>query len=97
MTAQAGQTLLLLLTMLLAGMVLSNLVEEKTNKIIEVLAAAIPMDSVFLGKLFAMLAVSFVDIGVWGSPVAAFISPLDPRSPMCRHPLSAGRRSLRLE
>ena len=28
------------LTMLLAGMVLSNLVEEKANKIIEVLAAA---------------------------------------------------------
>ncbi len=66
MTAQAGQTLLFLLTMLLAGMVLSNLVEEKTNKIIEVLAAAIPMDAVFLGKLFAMLAVSFVGIGVWG-------------------------------
>ncbi|MEZ5734395.1 MAG: ABC transporter permease [Novosphingobium sp.] len=65
-TAQAGQTLLFLLTMLLAGMVLSNLVEEKANKIIEVLAAAIPMDAVFLGKLFAMLAVSLVGVGVWG-------------------------------
>ena len=66
-TAQAGQLLLFLLIMLLAGMVLSNLVEEKGNKIIEVLAAAIPMDAVFLGKLFAMLAVSFVGILVWGS------------------------------
>jgi ABC-2 type transport system permease protein len=47
-------------------MVLSNLVEEKANKIIEILAAAIPMDAVFLGKLFAMLAVSFVGIGCWG-------------------------------
>jgi ABC-2 type transport system permease protein len=56
LTAQAGQTLLFLLTMLLAGMVLSNLVEEKANKIIEILAAAIPMDAVFFGKLFAMLA-----------------------------------------
>lgn len=65
-TAQAAQTLLFLLTMLLAGMVLSNLVEEKANKIIEVLAAAIPMDAVFLGKLFAMLAVSLVGIAVWG-------------------------------
>lgn len=64
-TAQLGQTVLFLLTMLLAGMVLSNLVEEKGNKIIEVLAAAIPMDAVFLGKLFAMLAVSFVGISVW--------------------------------
>ncbi len=64
-TAQAGQLLLFLLMMLLAGMVLSNLVEEKANKIIEVLAAAIPMDAVFLGKLVAMLGVSFVGIGVW--------------------------------
>ncbi len=61
-----GQVVLFLLTMLLAGMVLSNLVEEKGNKIIEVLAAAIPMDAVFLGKLFAMLAVSWVGLTVWG-------------------------------
>ncbi|KUO56569.1 MAG: ABC transporter permease [Sphingomonadales bacterium BRH_c3] len=65
-TAQAAQMMLFLLTMLLAGMVLSNLVEEKANKIIEILAAAIPMDAVFLGKLFAMLAVSIVGIAVWG-------------------------------
>ncbi|MDE8653794.1 ABC transporter permease [Novosphingobium album (ex Liu et al. 2023)] len=67
LTAQAAQTLLFLLTMLLAGMVLSNLVEEKSNKIIEILAAAIPMDAVFFGKLFAMLGVSFVGIAVWAS------------------------------
>lgn len=65
-TAQFGQMLLFLLTMLLATMVLSNLVEEKSNKIIEILAAAIPMDALFLGKLFAMLAVSFTGIAVWG-------------------------------
>lgn len=65
-TATSAQLLLFLLTMLLAGMVLSNLVEEKGNKIIEILAAAIPMDSVFMGKLFAMLGVSFVGITVWG-------------------------------
>ena len=66
-TAQGAQMLLFLLTMLLAGMVLSNLVEEKVNKIIEILAAAIPMDAVFLGKLFAMLGVSMVGIAVWAS------------------------------
>ncbi|MFC0684415.1 ABC transporter permease [Novosphingobium clariflavum] len=64
-TAQSAQTMLFLLTMMLAGMVLSNLVEEKGNKIIEVLAAAIPMDSVFFGKLFAMLGVSLVGIATW--------------------------------
>jgi ABC-2 type transport system permease protein len=67
LTAQAAQVLLFMLTMLLAGMVLSNLVEEKSNKIIEILAAAIPIDSVFLGKLFAMLAMAFVGIIIWSS------------------------------
>ncbi|MEH6758112.1 MAG: ABC transporter permease [Parasphingorhabdus sp.] len=64
-TAQGGQIILILLTMILAGMVLSNLVEEKTNKIIEILAAAIPMDAIFLGKLFAMLGMALVGITVW--------------------------------
>ena len=72
-TAQGGQLLLFLLTMLLAGMVLSNLVEEKGNKIIEILAAAIPMDAVFLGKLFAMLGVSLVGIAVWGGVGGAIL------------------------
>ena len=67
MTAQAGQAILILLTMILAGMVLSNLVEEKTNKIIEILAAAIPMDAIFLGKLFAMLGMALVGIAVWST------------------------------
>ncbi|MEW9854708.1 ABC transporter permease [Novosphingobium sp. M1R2S20] len=77
LTAQAAQTLLFLLTMLLAGMVLSNLVEEKGNKVIEILAAAIPMDAVFLGKLFAMLAISFVGIAVWGSAAGVFVMSAD--------------------
>lgn len=66
-TAQGGQAILVLLTMILAGMVLSNLVEEKTNKIIEILAAAIPMDAIFLGKLFAMLGMALVGITVWAT------------------------------
>ncbi len=65
LTGQAAQTLLFMLTTLLAGMVLSNLVEEKSNKIIEILAASIPIDSVFIGKLFAMLAMAGVGIIVW--------------------------------
>ena len=66
-TAQGGQILVFFLTMLLAGMVLSNLVEEKSNKIIEILAASIPMESVFLGKLFAMLGMALLGIFVWTS------------------------------
>ncbi len=71
-TAQAAQMVLFLLTILLGGMVLSNLAEEKGNKIIEILAAALPMDAVFMGKLFAMLGVSFVGIAVWGTTGWAF-------------------------
>jgi len=71
-TAGAAQMVLFLLTMLLAGMVLSNFAEEKGNKIIEILAAALPMDAVFMGKLFAMLGVSFVGIAVWGVAGWAF-------------------------
>lgn len=73
-TAQIAITLLFLLTMLLAGMVLSNLVEEKANKIIEILAAALPMQAVFFGKLFAMLAVSLAGIAVWAAALGAVLA-----------------------
>ncbi len=67
--ARASQTMLFMLTILLAGMLLSNLVEEKSNKVIEVLTAAVPVDAIFLGKLVAMLAVSITGITIWGVAV----------------------------
>lgn len=73
-TGQGAQTLLFFLTMLLAGMTLSQLIEEKSNKVIEVLAAAVPIEAVFLGKLFAMLLASLVGITVWTSAGAAAIA-----------------------
>src|SRR5688500_1094685 len=74
LTARIGQAVLFVLTILLAGMLLSQLIEEKSNKVIEVLAAAVPVDSIFLGKLFAMLAMSLVGITVWTSAGAAAIA-----------------------
>ena len=74
LTARAGQFLLFFLTLLLAGMVLSQLIEEKSNKVIEILSAAVPVDAIFLGKLFAMLAISLVGIAVWVVARAAAIS-----------------------
>jgi ABC-2 type transport system permease protein len=65
--ARAGQSLIFAVTILLATMLLSTLVEEKSNKVIEVLAAAVPLDSIFLGKLFAMLAISTVGLLLWGA------------------------------
>jgi ABC-2 type transport system permease protein len=75
-TAQVGQMILFFLTIILAGMTLSQLIEEKSNKVIEVLAAAVPIEAIFLGKLFAMLAASLVGIIVWVSLGAAAVSAL---------------------
>jgi ABC-2 type transport system permease protein len=68
--AKGGQTLIFTVTMLLATLLLSTLVEEKTNKIIEVLAAAVPLDAVFLGKLLAMLGISLVGLALWAGMFA---------------------------
>ncbi|UUR07133.1 ABC transporter permease [Sphingomonas glaciei] len=72
-TARAGQAMLFLLTLLLSGMLLSQLIEEKSNKVIEVLAAAVPVESIFIGKLFAMLAMSLTGIAVWMTVAISFL------------------------
>ena len=73
-TAFAGQLVLFTLTLLLAGMLLSQLIEEKSNKAIEVIAAAVPIESIFIGKLFAMLAMAWLGIIVWTFAGAAAIA-----------------------
>jgi ABC-2 type transport system permease protein len=73
-TARIGQAILFILTILLAGMLLSQLIEEKSNKVIEIMAAAVPVDAIFLGKLFAMLAMSLIGIAVWSAAGAAAIA-----------------------
>ena len=64
--ARGIQGLIFGITVLLATLLLSNMAEEKSNKVIEVLAAAVPLDAVFLGKLIAMLGISFVGLALWG-------------------------------
>ncbi len=55
-----------ILTLLLAGQTVGMLAEEKGNKVIEVLAAAVPLESVFFGKLLGMLGVALLFISFWG-------------------------------
>jgi ABC-2 type transport system permease protein len=76
LTARFGQTLLFVLTIMLAGMVLSQLIEEKSSKVIEVLAAAVPINAIFLGKLFAMLATSLVGVAFWVATAASVVDLL---------------------
>jgi ABC-2 type transport system permease protein len=73
LTAQMAQVVLFLLTLMLSTMVLSQLIEEKSNKIIEVIAAAMPIDAMFVGKLFAMLSASILGLVVWISTGALLI------------------------
>ncbi|MEA3014490.1 MAG: type transport system permease protein [Sphingomonadales bacterium] len=63
--AQGAQVLIFMITLMLATLLLSTLVEEKSNKIIEVLAASVPLDAIFLGKLVAMLGISLVGLALW--------------------------------
>lgn len=71
LTARLGQVLIFFLTILLASMLLSQMIEEKSNKAIEVLASSVPVDGIFLGKLFAMLAISITGIVVWAAAIFA--------------------------
>lgn len=65
--ARGAQLVLLVLTMILCGMLLSNMMEEKSSKVIEILAAAVPVDAIFLGKLIAMLGMSLTGIAIWAT------------------------------
>jgi ABC-2 type transport system permease protein len=76
LTGQAAQTVLFFITLLLSTMLLSQLVEEKSNKIIEVVAAAVPIESLFVGKLFAMLAASILGMVVWTAAGASIVASL---------------------
>jgi ABC-2 type transport system permease protein len=64
-TAWIAQAMLFFLTLMLSTMVMSQLIEEKSNKVIEVIAAAVRIDAMFVGKLFAMLAASVLALVVW--------------------------------
>ena len=57
------------LTILLAGQAVGTMAEERSNKVIEVLAAAVPLESVFLGKLIGMFGVAVLFVGFWGTLV----------------------------
>ena len=55
------------LTLLLAGQVVSGVAEERGNKVIEILAAAVPLESVFFGKLIGTFGVAVLFLAFWGT------------------------------
>jgi len=58
------------LTLFLSGQVVGTMAEERNNKVIEVLAAAVPLESVFLGKLLGMFGVAVLFVGFWGTVIS---------------------------
>ena len=61
---------LFFLTLLLAGQVVSGVAEEKGNKVIEILAAAVPLESVFFGKLLGAFGVAVLFLAFWGTLIS---------------------------
>jgi ABC-2 type transport system permease protein len=53
------------LTLLLAGQAVGTMMEERSNKVIEVLAAAVPLEAVFFGKLLGMFGSALLFVAFW--------------------------------
>lgn len=66
------------LTLLLAGQSVGMLAEERANKVIEILAAAVPLEAVFLGKLIGMFGVALLFVGFWGTLLSQVLTLLPP-------------------
>ena len=62
------------LTLFLSGQVVGTMAEERNNKVIEVLAAAVPLESVFFGKLIGMFGVAVLFVAFWGTVVTQITS-----------------------
>lgn len=66
------------LTLMLAGQAVGTMMEERNNKVIEILAAAAPLESVFFGKLLGMFGSAVLFVAFWGvliSQVGAILPP----------------------
>ena len=73
-TGSGAVILIFMLTLILAGQAVSTMVEEKSNKVLEILAAAVPLEAVFFGKLIGLFGVALLFVGFWGVLAALGVS-----------------------
>lgn len=66
------------LTLMLSSQAVGTMAEERSNKVIEVLAAAVPLESVFLGKLIGMFGSAVLFLLFWGTLIAKLPVVLPP-------------------
>ena len=57
------------LTLFLSGQAVGTMAEERGNKVIEILAAAVPLEAVFLGKLIGMFGVAVLFVVFWATMI----------------------------
>ena len=76
------------LTLLLAGQAVGTMAEERSNKVIEILAAAVPLESVFFGKLVGMFGSAVLFILFWGTIAAQVGHVLPPEAAQAIHDLA---------
>lgn len=72
----AATFILFLLSLMLSAQAVGTFAEEKSNKIIEILAASAPLEAVFVGKLVGLYGVALLFIGFWGTLGAAGVEAL---------------------
>ncbi len=77
-TAYIAVFAIFLVTLMLAGQSAGMLAEEKSNKVIEILAAAAPLEGVFLGKLLGLFGVAMLFVSFWGVLIGIGVAALPP-------------------
>lgn len=66
-TGSGAVIIMFMLTIMLASQAVGTLAEEKSNKVIEILAASVPLESVFFGKLIGLFGIALVFVAFWGT------------------------------
>jgi ABC-2 type transport system permease protein len=65
--ASIGVIAMCFLTLFLSGQAVGTMAEERSNKVIEILAAAVPLESVFFGKLIGMFGAAVLFLLFWAT------------------------------
>jgi ABC-2 type transport system permease protein len=77
-TGSGAVVVMFMLTIMLASQAVGTLAEEKSNKVIEILAASIPLESVFFGKLIGLFGIALVFVAFWGGLAILGLSIVPP-------------------
>ena len=75
-TGSGTVVIMFMLTIMLASQAVGTLAEEKSNKVIEILAASVPLEAVFFGKLMGLFGIALVFVAFWGGLAALGIGIL---------------------